>query len=69
MASGTQNTELFRVKLEIATLLHNISNKDLYSFTELYKNLANNMQIKLYVFIYFLLFIRTLLTEYFKQAI
>ena len=63
------STELFRVEPEIATSLHNMSNKDLCSFAELHKDPVNDMQIELYVFIYFLLFTRTLSTEYLEQAI
>ena len=69
MASGTQNTELFRVEPEMATLLHDMSNEDLCSFAELYEDSVNDVQIELYVFIYFLLFTRTLSTEYLEQAI
>jgi hypothetical protein len=78
MASGTQhtiigrlagNTELFRVELEMTTLLHDISNEDLCSFAKLHEDPVNDVQIELYVFTYFLLFTRTLLTKYLEQAI
>jgi len=60
---------LFSIKVEMAFSLYNISNKDLYSFIELYKNLANDKQIKLYIYTYFLIFKRTHLIKYLKQAI
>ncbi|KAF2647058.1 hypothetical protein K491DRAFT_615233 [Lophiostoma macrostomum CBS 122681] len=64
--NGPANIELFYVKLEIATLLYSISNKDLGSLIELYNDLVNDVQIKLYIFTYFLLFIRTFLAKYLK---
>ena len=78
MASGTQhtiigrlagNTELFRVEPEMATLLHDISNEDLCSFAKLHEDPVNDVQTELYIFTYFLLFTRTLLIKYLKQAI
>ena len=67
--NGLTNTELFRVEPEMATSLHDMSNEDLCSFAELHEDPINDVQIELYVFTYFLLFTRTLLTEYLKQAI
>jgi hypothetical protein len=63
------NTELFYIELELVATLYKMSNKELSSFTELHKDLINDVQIKLYVLIYFLLFTRTLSTEHLKQAI
>ena len=67
--NGLTNTELFRVEPKMATSLHDMSNEDLCSFAELHEDPVNDVQIELYVFTYFLLFTRTLSTEYLEQAI
>ena len=63
------NTELFRVEPEIVTLLYDMSNEDLGSFAELHEDPVNDVQIELYVFTLFILFMRTLSIEYLEQAI
>jgi hypothetical protein len=67
--NGLTNTELFRVEPGMATLLHGMSNEDIRSFTELYKDPVNDAEIDLYVFMIFLLFTRTALTKYLEQAV
>ena len=67
--SGLTNMELFRVEPETATLLYDMSNEDLRPFAELYEDPVNDVQIESYVFTCFILFARTLLTEYFKQVV
>ncbi len=49
----------FCVNSEMATLLGGIENEDLCSFAELQENITSNKQIKLYIYIYFLIFIKT----------
>lgn len=67
--NGPANMELFHVESEMATLLHDMCNEDLFSFAGLHEDPVNGVQIELYIFTYFLLFTRTFSAEYLEQAI
>jgi len=61
--------EMFHVDQEMANLLHGLSDEELYSFAELHKDPANDVQIELFIYACFLIFTRTASMEYLKRAI
>lgn len=61
--------ELFLIEPEIVASLDEISEDDIRSFAELHEDPVNDVQIELYIFAYFRLFIRTQSKEHLEQAI
>lgn len=61
--------ELFHVEAEMASLLEEISDKDLRTFAELQEDPANDTQIELFIYVCFSISMRTGSIEYLRRAI
>jgi len=61
--------ELFNIEVEMASLLHGLSDEDLRSFAKLQEDPANDEQIELYIYTCFLIFTRTRSPASLEQAI
>lgn len=61
--------EMFHVEPEMATVLHDMSDEDLWSFAEIQEDLATDTPIELYIYTHFLIFKRIDSMEYLECAV
>ncbi|KAI0977559.1 hypothetical protein F4678DRAFT_18662 [Xylaria arbuscula] len=61
--------ESFHISDEMATLVGNLDDTELHAFAKLQKGTASDEQIKLYIYIHFLIFIKTQSIKCLNQAI
>ncbi|RYP39316.1 hypothetical protein DL768_010722 [Monosporascus sp. mg162] len=60
--------ELFHVDVEMASLLHDMSEEDLRSLAELQEDPASDKQVELYIYLCFFIFNKTRSREYLQRA-
>jgi hypothetical protein len=67
--NGPAGTDPFCVDPEIITSLDSMSDEELRSFSELHKDPISDVQIELYIFVYFHLATRTLSVKCIEEAV